>query len=293
VTAFSVFFRNWRGPLDSVLCFVNYAGRAAHYPDHIHPWYYYAGLLAFTNYHGAPVWSEAFILALAAIGAGFALFGGSRRPDAEPRFVRFLAVYSLLLAVAYSAVPYKTPWCTVQMLTPLILLAGYGATELFARAGQNRWWRLVAAGVGLAGIAHLGWQAYAASYRFPADNRNPYVYGHALRGVIDAVNWIERVAAIQPDGRKLLTQVIAGDPWPLPWYLRGFERVGYWEQPPDDLAGDVLIVDTRLLPRIEARLGDDFQVSFYGLRPGETIGVCVRRGLYDRFVESQTRERSR
>ena len=44
-----------------------------------------------------------------------------------PRALRFLGFYTLLMLVAYSAIPYKTPWCLLGFLHGMILLAGAGA----------------------------------------------------------------------------------------------------------------------------------------------------------------------
>ncbi|HEX2974040.1 MAG TPA: hypothetical protein VHP11_17035, partial [Tepidisphaeraceae bacterium] len=42
----------------------------------------------------------------------------------------FLASYTVLLTAAYSAVPYKTPWCLLGFLHGMILLAAVGAVAL-------------------------------------------------------------------------------------------------------------------------------------------------------------------
>ena len=56
-----------------------------------------------------------------------------------------------------------------------------------------------------------------------------------LTGVVRATTWNRPTGpASHPDGHNMLIKVIASDPWPLPWYLRSYERVGYWGQPPAD-----------------------------------------------------------
>ena len=54
----------------------------------------------------------------------------------------------------------------------------------------------------------------------------------------------------------MLVAVVAGpsEQWPLPWYLRGFEHVGYWEQPPDDADAPVVIVSAELESAVATRL---------------------------------------
>ena len=44
--------------------------------------------------------------------------------------LRFLGFYTLLMATAYSVIPYKTPWCLLGFLHGMVLLAGIGAVRL-------------------------------------------------------------------------------------------------------------------------------------------------------------------
>ena len=73
---------------------------------------------------------------------------------------------------------------------------------------------------------------------------------------------------------------------PLPWYLRRFERVGYWEQPPEDADAPVVISSTELEPPLDAWLRGDYRVSHYGLRPDVVLLVYVEEELWQRFARS-------
>ena len=278
---FSCFLTNPAGSLDSLLAVNTYLGRAAGVAAHHHPWYYYLKLLAWTHYPPAPVWSEAPILVLAVIGSVVALRPAGRRPA----FLRFLALYAFLMAVVYSAIPYKTPWCAVQFLQPLILLAGVGAAEL-AGAVIHTWGRAALVALLLVGAAHLGNQAYLASFRYSADGRNPYVYAHPLNDVRRLGERVERLAAAHPERRRMLVKVIAPDSWPLPWYLRRLERVGYWETVPADPDAPVVITTAELQPQVGRHLKDTYQISHFGVRPGLVMVVCTEQRLWDAFVEN-------
>ena len=218
----SSFFSNPAGVTDSLRAYsTTYLGRAIHETRHLHPWYYYLGLLA---WGGGPVWSEAFILALASVG----LIAG-----AGLRLVRFLGAYAIILTVCYSLIPYKTPWCLLGFWQGLILLAGVGAAALL-RWPFHRWGRVLMAAVLAAGGVHLLWQAWLATGRYSADPRNPYVYAHTGRDVYLIRDRLEALAQAHPDGRNLHIQVFSTENlWPLPWYLRSFTRVRWWNGAPD------------------------------------------------------------
>ncbi len=76
-----------------------------------------------------PIWSEGLILALALIGI-LSVFTGKNWTEGNRNFIRFLALYTIILTVIYSAISYKTPWCLLSFWNGMILLAGVGARDI-------------------------------------------------------------------------------------------------------------------------------------------------------------------
>ncbi len=292
VLFYSGFGTNWRGPLDSIRTYATWFERGSTTRLHDHPWYYYLRLLGYTHYRGSPVWTEGVILALAVVGI-FAALAPRRAADPGTPLLRYLCLYALLMTAAYSVIPYKTPWCAVQFLQPLTLLAGAGAAALWRWAKRPPARCVIAAGL-IAGTVNLVTQARAASFRFYADQRNPYVYAHPVTDVENLAAFVEKLAAVHPLGRQMTIKVIADNPWPLPWYLREFERVGYWEQAPDNPDAPVVIVSAELEPAVGTRLHARYhdQVMHYGLRPGEVLSVYVQQDLWQAFAAKAASQRS-
>ena len=87
----------------------------------------------------------------------------------------------------------------------------------------------------LAATGPLAWQSYRASYVLGADPRNPYVYAHTLPDIVRLSDDVEQLAHAAPEGHRTVIAVIWQDAyyWPLPWYLRRFDHVGYWTHVPD------------------------------------------------------------
>jgi FAD/FMN-containing dehydrogenase len=155
-----------------------------------------------------------------------------------------LGLYTLLMLLAYSAIPYKTPWCLLGFLHGMILLAGAGAVVLL-RAAQRLGSRIIVAVLLAAATTHLGWQAFSASFRFAADPRNPYVYAHTGTDVFVIVERLAELARAHPDGSSLPLQVISRENlWPMPFYLRGFSRVSFWNGVSDAAPSAPLVVVT-------------------------------------------------
>ena len=243
---FSSFFTNASGPLDSVRTYLPWLHRAKGASPHIHPWTFYLHRLFFFHVANGPVWSEALILGLATVGAatGFVRKG---LVDANASFVRFLALYTFALAAAYSLIAYKTPWCLLGFWHAMILLAGVGAVALL-RSVKRRLPRAALGVLIFVGSGHLAWQAWQVSGRYASDPRNPYVYAQTSPEILELVRQVEALAAVSPQGDQMLIKVIApeGDYWPLPWYLRRFNHVGWWDKTPADPYAPVMIVASKL-----------------------------------------------
>ncbi|HUT28395.1 MAG TPA: flippase activity-associated protein Agl23 [Sedimentisphaerales bacterium] len=294
---FSSFFANPAGVLDSIRCYGTYFDRASQNALHIHPWYFYLKMLLYSKYDGGPLWSEAFILVLAAVGFVVAM-RAKGRAVVDPYLLRFIAFYTLTMTIIYSAIPYKTPWCMLGFLHGMILLAGVGAAALI------KWARNLPAKVAVvvllfAGGAHLAVQSYLASYRFCADSRNPYVYAHPTTDVFTIANRIEEISNVHPDGRRMPIEVICpgGDYWPLPWYLRAFPNV-WWLSDVDDTipAAPVIIASPAVEPALMRKLYElpppgqrNLYVplfdSYIRFRPQVELRGYVTKELWDRFQQ--------
>jgi len=291
VTAFvfySSFFRYPGGLLESVRAFGVYFGRGLDAGPHVQPFGYYARMLAFSS-SGGLVWSEALILGLAVAGM---IASGRKAPAAGAGFwPRYVALYSLVAFVAFSAVRYKTPWNVVPFHVGFVLMAGVGTAVLLGSL-RSRAWKVVAALALAAVVTHLGVQSWRASFRYPADPRNPYVYAHTVPDFLRLVQRVTDVSALHPDRRAMPVKVVAGpyEQWPLPWYLRGLTRVGYWTQAADAaplVDAPIVVASQEQADAVAAALGDGYVQEFYGLRPDVVLTVFIERSSWERFLASR------
>jgi uncharacterized protein (TIGR03663 family) len=239
---YSSFLINPGGILDSFRAYGAYFGRADNNTLHIQPWYYYLKMLMYSRYSDGPVWTEGLIVLLAVVGF-VAAMTRKGQSCANVHLLRFIAFYTLVLAVVYSVVPYKTPWCMLGFLHGMILLAGVGALVL-VRLTPNVLPRLIVICLLIAACLHLTLQAYLSSYKFYADSRNPYVYAHPTTDVFTIVQRVEDIARVHEDGKQVHIQVICpeDDYWPLPWYLRSFSKVQWQNKVADDEPSAPLII---------------------------------------------------
>jgi len=296
---YSSFLRNPDGPRDWLASFATYVGRAGGEGQaavHRYPWYYYLKLVGFNHPATGPVWSEAFILALAVAGA-IAAFTAVRGRDGHPALQRFLVFFTGLAAAAYSIIPYKTPWNVLPFYLGVIILAGLGASLMW-RASRFVVFKILALVVLVPGLTNLGGQTYRANFVVPADPTNPYVYAQTVPDFERLIDRVEDVARVAPEGRDLLVKVIApaDETWPLPWSLRRFTRVGFWTNvaTAGGAGGAPLIIASAdMAGKLEPELSNGYQVEHYGLRPEVVLTLAVRRDLWDKLMAKIIAERKR
>jgi len=287
---FTSFFQNPKGWLDSILSFKVYFVRAGEAGFHVHPWSYYLQTLAFSKSGSGPLWTEGLVLILAVAGI-VAAFRLRAKTVADRLTLRFLVFFTLISTAAYSLIPYKTPWNILPFYVGLIVLSGCGAAAL-VKAFRSRSIRALFFLLVAAGFLHLGAQAWRASFVYPADPRNPYVYAQTSPDFLKLVRRVEDLEAFHQDQEKMLIKVIAGpyETWPLPWYLRRFSRVGYWTDAagasaPEDAA--IVITNIEQAVRLESRLNASFQSEYYELRPNVFLVLHIRNELWKKYLKSR------
>lgn len=277
---FSSFFTNFHGLLDSFLTYMPWLKRAGGDSPHIHPWYFYLQRLAWFHPVKGPYWSEGLVLLLAVIGVIVSI----RRKNP---LLRFVALYTFVLTAIYSAISYKTPWCLLNFYIGMILLAGVGAAACVEFV-RSRPIRFTIAALLLAGSAQLAAQSWRASYQYTSDRRNPYVYAQTVPDILNLVDRAEGLARVSLDGFETIVKVIApeDDYWPLPWYLRRFEHIGWYDKLPADPFAPIIIVSSKL----DARLDDASErkwlmAGLTELRPGQFFELYVELQLWTKYVE--------
>lgn len=286
---FSSFFTHFSGLADSVRTYLPWLKRAGGHSPHIHPWSFYFERLAWFHPVKGPTWSEGLVLILATVGIGVSL----RRRRAPLH--RFLVFYTVILTGIYCAISYKTPWCMLNFYCGMILLAGVGAATLVEvirpRIGQAAMVLLL---LGAAG--QLGWQAWRASFVYAADRKipNPYIYAQTVPDILNLVDKVEGISKVAPAGHDTIVKVIGtdGDYWPLPWYLRRFKHVGWYDDVPADPFAPIVVVSAKYNSRLDDKSGKKWILAqIFELRPRVFLELYVELELWKKYVETLPRER--
>jgi len=205
----------------------------------------------------------------------------------------------------YSLVPYKTPWCVLNIDLPAFLLCGWGSQEAvrFAagRALPVRAVALVLAASPLVALPGLVGQSIADNTEHYDDGKRPYVYVQTVRGMTELFADVVGVARNEPGGDGGGPGVINLDAKnPTRWYLitRGLahDRHRYVKKTPKRSVArkaGVLIATgahKRKAAEIVAEEWGAVHVETYDLRPGWTVQAHYRQELWDAYQAAGGRE---
>jgi uncharacterized protein (TIGR03663 family) len=250
ILLFTWFGRNWTVFADLMHAIPRFAARAGG-EGHEKPFDYYFQLLDPTL----------VLFCLAAAGIYVSLCDAVRH---HRKAGVLLVIYGMVIFVIYSAIPYKTPWLTLNLWLPLALICGSGVTAFWELMKTPAWrW-----GAGIAGIlllATLAAQTQELVFDRPADEKNPYAYAHTGEDLLRLPGRLTELARQNKLNNPRIA-VVAADAWPLPWYLRKFPQTGFWQPGQETGAADFFITPTDVSGPLAERL-KNFRPEFFGARP--------------------------
>lgn len=275
-------FRHPRGAIDALRTFFVYETTIGHDK----PFGWYLQLLALPQ-KSAGMWWFGTPLVLLALWAYAATFRKTNTPDPSRPVIRFLAYSAAGHFIIYSIIAYKTPWLACLPWAHVCLLAGFSMKD-FPKHGVNTKTALTI----LAGFCIVTQfrQARAATGRLASDGRNPFAYVPTRREVEKLETWLGELRAVMPPGALEPVAVIGRDYWPLPWYLRAFEKTGYWSEPPPDIATFPLVFAT---PDAADAVGRALETTHVplprGLRDEVPVNLHVRNDIWEIWMNTDSR----
>ncbi len=275
------FLRHPQGAVDALRTFFIYKTVDGHDKGA----FYYPQLLLYPRKAGGIWWFETGVLVLAILGyaSTFLRSGGTRGQRARIRFIAYAAVFHFLI---YSLFAYKTPWLACLPWAHVCLLAGAAVIPLARRH------ILAISAVSLIAAACLFTQfrqARMASGRLASDARNPYAYVPTQRDVENIGPWLNALAKTTPDGSIKPLGIVGTAYWPLPWYLRNFDQIGYWPAPSEDVTGlPVVFATDDAAISMSTLLAGSHTALPRGLRDGAPLVMFVRNDIWNRWMEGGT-----
>jgi len=194
--------------------------------------------------------------------------------DSRYRYVAIAAGGTLL---AYSVIPYKTPWCIISILWPFYLALGTLLAEAAERFRRRIVW--------LTAAPLLAFSLYACvrlNFFVFTDDSEPYVYVQTYEDIRDFTSPVLEAARAEPAGFEMEGIISLDSYYPLPWMLGDFTRIGYFtdENPPQRWHADFIVVESANAAGIEKNLSKPYFKIPFRLRSGQeecTAYLCAER----------------
>lgn len=213
---------------------------------------------------------EFFALLAGLAGAGLILWRASER------FLVFASLWCCGLLCAYSILPYKTPWLTLNFIIPFAIVGGYAADDSL-KAVRNKKQRAIFAGALSLIIGVTLYQMIRLNFVEYDDNRHAYVYAHTHRDFLSLTNEVSKIASASGAGYDTAISITSLEYWPLPWYLRDYKRVAYLEHV-GVLNEKIVIGSQDQESELQAALADRYErIGEYVLNPGVNLVLYTLR----------------
>jgi uncharacterized protein (TIGR03663 family) len=218
---------------------------------------------------------EAPIMIAAAIGSLIALL------KARHRFAIFTAFWAFGLFLAYTIIPYKTPWLALSFLLPMCIIAGYAVNELLTSTDAMQ--KVLGGILSIVFVVVLSYQTYDLNFERYDDDSMPYVYAHTKREFLGLVRQIEYYADKSGKGRDATVEIVSPDYWALPWYLNDYKHANFHGRFVDANTAEMIVAkkdeqDAEVIARYSAHYK---YAGTFPLRPGVDLMLLVRRDLAD------------
>jgi len=239
-------FFNWNGVKGLYQAYLPWFKTGSEGHGHEKPWYYWLRLIARYEW---PVLGGLVVCLFSIRFKNVAL--------------RYLAIYGVGTVIAYSIVKYKTPWCIISFIWPFTFI--FGAAAALTPLIYKRVVYVVSAILLTGSLGYCVWLNY---FRCTTDTE-PYVYVQTYNDVYKFTDPLLQLAHSDPRAYQLVGHIIRASPYPLPWMLDDFGRVGYYEKDnlPAKVDGDFLLVQQDKIATVEAKLHESYYTFPITIRP--------------------------
>lgn len=182
---------------------------------------------------------------------------------AENWRVNYLSIYAIGVFLVYSLIPYKTPWCIINIIWPFCFIFG----ELIKNILSSKWKDIgycLSAGVFLFGFE----MSYRLNFINFINDKEPYVYVQTYESINKLTKPFYELVKQDSRNYNLRGLVLRTDEWPIPWYLGKFNMISYYRYGynPYSYDADFLAVESKRIKEVESKLTGLYFTDIFKMR---------------------------
>ncbi len=180
--------------------------------------------------------------------------------------MRLITIYGLATFVAYSLVPYKTPWCSISIFWPFYIILGHAITRL-----MKTQYRFITKVLFVMALLHSVFSSIKLNFYNYTDHKIKYVYVQTFSTISKLIEPIMKLVKDDPSNYSMKGIVLRPDEWPVPWILGDFSNVGYHNlnNIPKEPDADFLFIDKGYINYIEENLKNEYFTDQFQLRDAQ------------------------
>jgi len=258
---YSGFFMHGEGILDFFKAFSSWAKTGTKGSGHDKPFWYW--LENFKRYEIA-----SFIGLVWCLKVLDPLWAPTTR---QAHWVRLFSIWGLGTLLAYSIIPYKTPWCIIQLLWPFYIVLAAGVSEI---AGYGKSAKIVVLGAFFILVIAEGALASRLTFFHSSDETEPYVYVQTFPEIESVMEKLKALVKEDVNNYYLNIKVFKEDTWPIPWLLADFPRVDWLSHSgftnPD---APLIMADLSVRGQIEANLTRSYIYMIFRMRSSQDESI--------------------
>ena len=195
--------------------------------------------------------------------------------------LRYIAIYAGGALLAYSLIPYKTPWCIISIIWPFYLLLGTitGEISQFLRKNKPSLPSYIAPAAACLLIVASVVPSIRLNFLHFADEKEPYVYVQTYPEIETLTKPLLEMAERDPRTFHLRGQIVLDSYYPLPWILGEFTQVGYFGEKDTVTAydGDFIVLQKSKVEAVEPTLIGSYYKRPFRLRDAQEECVAYFR----------------
>ena len=192
--------------------------------------------------------------------------------------LRYVAISAGGVLMAYSIIPYKTPWCIISILWPFYLILGAIIQEASTTFKASKLLRPATLAAFLLLAISLGMSIRLNFFHF-TNEKEPYVYVQTYAEIETLTKPLLEMAAKDPRAYHLRGQSVLESYYPLPWILGDFTDIGYFntKSPPATFDGDFVLAESSEAAEVEPKLAGSYYKRTFRLRDAQEECVVYFR----------------
>lgn len=190
--------------------------------------------------------------------------------------LRILALFGFGTWLAYSIIPYKTPWLIMGFLWPLAFVLGWAIEKVRARFPS----KVLLVVIALAVVSPIV-QTMRLNFVEYTNEKEPYVYVQSTKDIKVLMDLVDAQIGRSPSDFNMRFEIMTDEGWPFPWIFGRFPNLHFMPiasfDPERLRTADVILYDAKNSVAIEARLQHKFYRLPLQLRSAYGQGFALYR----------------